>query len=231
MCGRYALARSVDDIASAFGVREVDDEPLAPDWNVAPTKTVPVCLVRDGHRVLTSARWGLVPSWADDPSVGSSLVNARMETVAEKPAFRDAFDRRRCLLPADGWYEWQRRPDGSRQPYYLSLASGDLCAFAGLWERWHDAEGRALTTVTIVTGPAPDELASLHDRAPMLLPPALRQRWLDPALGRAVAGSLLAPVPPGIVVSWPVGDDVGDVRATGAQLAAPVQATDQPALF
>src|SRR3954454_4519286 len=153
MCGRYASARSVDDIASAFGISDDDvDAAPAADWNVAPTKPVAVVLVRNSRRVLSSARWGLVPSWAADPSIGSRLINARLESVTEKPAFRDALAARRCLLPADGWYEWATRPDGTRQPYYLTPADGKVLAFAGLWEVWYDADRRPLITTTILTG-------------------------------------------------------------------------------
>lgn len=231
MCGRYASARSVDEIASAFGISEVDGEMPAPDWNVAPTQDVAVCVVRDDRRVLTTARWGLVPAWAADPSIGNRLVNARLETLAEKPAFRDALAQRRCLLPADGWYEWQRRPDGTRQPHFLTRADGEICAFAGLWERWRDADGRPLLSVTIVTGPAPADLASLHDRAPLVMPAESWACWLDPGTGVGEAQSLLRPVEPRMIAAWPVGAEVGDVRSTGPALAAPVTVDEQPALF
>src|SRR3954453_3506822 len=125
MCGRYAAARSVDDIAGAFGIRDEDlHADPQPDWNVAPTKDVPVVAGHDGRRVLTQMRWGLVPSWADDPGVGVQMFNPRLETVRDKPGFRAAVDARKCLLPADGWYEWQVRPDGARQPHFLFVTGG-----------------------------------------------------------------------------------------------------------
>ena len=230
MCGRYASARSVDDIASAFGISsdDVDDVP-APDWNVAPTKPVAAVLVRSGRRTLTKLRWGLVPSWASDPSVGSRMINARLETAAEKPAFRDALAARRCLLPADGWYEWQARPDGQRQPHYLAPPDGHVLALAGLWEVWRDAEGRPLRSTTIVTGPAPTDLADIHDRAPVVVPPELWDAWLDPEL--TDAAGLLAPTRTGVVVPRPVSDAVGDVRSNGPQLVEPVPVAEQPPLF
>lgn len=230
MCGRYASARSVDDIASAFGLSD-DDVDVAPaaDWNIAPTKQVAVVLVRQGRRVLTSARWGLVPSWAADPSIGSRLINARLETVADKPAFREALAARRCLVPADGWYEWAGRPDGGRQPYYLSPADGSQLAFAGLWEVWYDAEGRPLVSTTIVTGPAPDDLRAVHDRAPVVLEPERWAGWLDPSA--TAVHHLLVPTRSGVVVPRTVSDAVGDVRANGPELVAEVDIPEQQSLF
>src|SRR3954447_23306361 len=171
MCGRYAAACSVDDIASAFGIREDDrGDPLEPDWNIAPTKVVPAVVAREGRRVLVRLRWGLVPAWAKDPGDAARMINARLETAATKPAFRDALRSRRCLLPADGWYEWTAVPGGGRQPYFLAPPDGGLLAFAGLWEVWWDAEGRPLRSVAIVTGPAPEDLRTVHDRAPVVVP-------------------------------------------------------------
>jgi putative SOS response-associated peptidase YedK len=230
MCGRYASARSVDDIVSAFGISADDvDAPPPADWNVAPTKSVGVVLSRKGGRVLTSARWGLVPSWASDPSMGARLINARLETVAEKPAFRDALASRRCLLPADGWYEWAPRSDGSRQPYYLAPADGRLLAFAGLWAVWYDAEGQPLVTTTVITGAAPDDLRFVHDRAPVVLNADRWTRWLDPRT--AFPDALLSPTGSGTVIPRTVSDAVGDVRANGPELTVEVDVPEQEPLF
>lgn len=230
MCGRYASARAVGDLAEAFGIGDGDvDAVAAADWNVAPTKPVTAVVVNGGVRRLTTMRWGLVPGWAADPSVGVRMFNARLETVADKPAFRDAFVARRCLLPADGWYEWTVRADGVRQPYYLAPADGGLLAFAGLWEVWLDAEGRELRTTTIITGPAPEDLRSIHDRAPVVLPPERWAAWLDPAA--ADAGDLARPTSTGVVVPRPVGFAVGDVRNNGPALTDPVDVVEQPTLF
>jgi putative SOS response-associated peptidase YedK len=227
MCGRYAAARSVDDIAGAFGIRDDDINAVpAPDWNVAPTKDVPVVAVHDGLRVLTQMRWGLVPSWAVDPSIGAQMINARIETVRDKPAFRAAVESRRCLLPADGWYEWQVRPDGLRQPHFLHVDGG--VAFAGLWETWRDADGRRLLSTTILTGPAPADLEHVHGRAPVVLEPSEWQRWLDPG---EVDDELLHPTRQGLVLSYPVSTDVGDVRNNGPQLREPVKVDEQRPLF
>lgn len=227
MCGRYASARSVDDIAAAFGIQDDDvDVPPAADWNIAPTKQVAIIVERERRHVLTSARWGLVPSWAADPTIGSRLINARLETIAEKPAFRDALATRRCLLPADGWYEWATRPDGSRQPYYLAPADSGPLAFAGLWEVWYDAERRPLITTTIVTGPAPDDLRFVHDRSPVVLDPERWSDWLDPT-----STPVLEPTRPGLVLPRTVSAAVGDVGNNGPELTAEVDVPEQQALF
>jgi putative SOS response-associated peptidase YedK len=229
MCGRYASARSVDDIASAFGIADGDvDLPAAADWNIAPTKPVPAVLLRDDRRVLTALIWGLVPAWADDPSIASKLFNARAETVAEKPAFRDALASRRCLLPADGWFEWQRRPDGARQPHYLTSATAEILAFAGLWELWRAADGRQLTTATIITAEAPDALKNLHDRAPVVVPKSSWPDWLDP---NSDALAVLAQRDYRDITTWPVGPEVGDVGNNGPDLIRPVSVDEQEALF
>jgi putative SOS response-associated peptidase YedK len=232
MCGRYASARSVDDIAGAFGISaaDVDDDLPVADWNVAPTKTVPVVLVRDGVLSLTALRWGLVPSWARSTPT-QVLFNARIETVTEKPAFRDAIWRRRCLLPADGWYEWARRADGQRIPHFLTTPGDDLVALGGLWELWRDAEGRELRSTTILTGAAPPDLAHVHDRAPMVVDRSRWRDWLDPSSPEPDVRALLRPTPSGLVQVWPVSDRVGDVRTNGPDLAAPVEVDEQPALF
>lgn len=230
MCGRYASARSVDDIASAFGISEDNvDVPPTADWNIAPTKTVAVVLTRNDRWVLTSARWGLVPSWATDPAIGARLINARLETIAEKPAFRDALTSRRCVLPADGWYEWATRPDGSRQPYFLAPADGRLLAFAGLWEVWYDGEGRPLISTTIVTGPAPDDLRFVHDRAPVVLGRDCWSDWLGPST--RTPQRLIAPTKSGEVVPRTVSDAVGDVHSNGPELTAEIAVPEQPSLF
>jgi putative SOS response-associated peptidase YedK len=233
MCGRYASARSVDDIAGAFGISDsdVDDDLPAADWNIAPTKTVPAVVARDGGPALTALRWGLVPSWSQSRSSGATLFNARIETVTEKAAFRDAVRRRRCLLPADGWYEWARWPDGRRVPHFLSAADGCLVALAGIWESWRDAEGHELRSMAILTGAAPVDLSSVHDRAPVVLDPGEWSAWLDPGSPEAVVRALLRPTSSGTITVWSVSDRVGDVRANGPELAAPVPVDEQPALF
>lgn len=229
MCGRYASARNVDILAAEFEIAHREDDALpGPDYNVAPTDVVPVVVERDGGRVLTGMKWGLVPAWADDPAVGSRMINARLETVTERPAFRDAVVRRRCLLPADGWFEWADSPAG-RQPFFLSPEDGAVLAFAGLWDVWHGPDGRELRTVTIVTGSAPADLAHVHDRAPVVVPRDVWSAWLDPS--EQSPRELLRPTPSGVVVAHPVSPAVGDVRANGPHLLEPVEVVEQPPLF
>jgi putative SOS response-associated peptidase YedK len=238
-------ARSLDDLLADFEAELVTedaaDEPAAPghagpgyagpDYNVAPTKPVPVVLHRrrPGDRTgplvrhLRTARWGLVPSWARDATSAAKRINARVETVATMPAFRLALARRRCLVPADGWYEWARREDGGRQPIYLSPADRSGLAFAGLYEFWSGPAGK-VTSCTIITTAAVGELATVHDRMPLLLPRGAWAGWLDPA--SADPGHLLDPPGSELVAGIelrPVGTAVGNVTNEGPGLIAPAQ--------
>ena len=167
-----------------------------------------------------------MPSWASDPSIGSRLINARLETLADKPAFRDALAARRCLLPADGWYEWATRPDGMRQPYFLAPEEAGPLAFAGLWEVWYDAERRPLITTTIVTGPAPEDLRFVHDRAPVVLDPLRWSDWLD-----CSTSPVVEPARAGRVRPRTVSEAVGDVRNNRPELTDAVDVPEQQALF
>src|SRR6516162_7399047 len=225
MCGRYASARKRQDLLEEFRIerdRVVDD--LEPDYNVAPTKPVYAVLTRgergsaagtgaaggqanDVARELRVLRWGLVPSWAKDPSIGSRMINARMETVAEKPAFRRAFARRRCLLPADGYYEWYAsKQDGKtvKQPFFIHPKDGGVLAMAGLYEFWRPKDAGPedpdawLTTSTFLTTNAEDALGRIHDRMPLLVEPARYAEWLDPDVDDPDRlRSLLVPAAPG----------------------------------
>jgi putative SOS response-associated peptidase YedK len=251
MCGRYASARSRIELLEEFDVqRDRVDEPLQPDYNVAPTKPVYGVLARerpsDGsangpepdengapavQRELRVMRWGLVPSWAKDISIGSRMINARAETVAEKPAFRSAFARRRCLLPADGYYEWQPPPagtKGAKQPFFIHRTDHGVLAFAGVYELWRDRSvpredpDSWLWTVAIITTTAPDELGEIHDRMPMVIDPANWADWLDP--GTTDAGEarlLLVPAMAGGLASHPVSLAVNSVRNNGPELIVP----------
>lgn len=244
MCGRYVVVTPPGQLAIDFAALVDPDPPAAaqiPDYNVAPTTLVPAVLVREAGRTLTTLQWGLVPFWAKDPSIGARMINARVETAAEKPAFRRAFAKRRCLLPADGYYEW-RKPDlaaegviGSlaggagagakgkprKQPYFIHDADGAVLAFAGLYESWRGPDGRELWSVTILTGPAPGRLAAIHDRIPLTVAPGNREAWLDADLQQPEAvRSLLEPDP-----DWsarPIGDRVNSVRNNGPELIVPV---------
>ncbi len=222
MCGRYASSRPADDLAAHFLVEAPVAEELAPSYNVAPTDPVYAVLERGEGRQLRVLRWGLVPSWAKDPKVGARFINARRETVADKPAFRAAFRRRRCLVPADGYYEWQRQ-DGGKQPYYLTSYDGAPLAMAGLYEVWSGPDDRRLWTVTVLTTEAADDLGHVHERTPLLVQEPDWGRWLDPT--REDPGSdLLVPAVAGRLRAWPVGSAVGNVRNNTPALVEPLTA-------
>jgi putative SOS response-associated peptidase YedK len=262
MCGRYASTRKRIELLEEFSVqrdRVADD--LQPDYNVAPTRAVYAVMDReqrpaaddrkaddrktdDGQgaaRELRVVRWGLVPSWAKDISIGSRLINARAETVHEKPSFRRAFARRRCLLPADGYYEWQvlenAGPRGGKrkQPYFIHRADSGVMAFAGLYELWRDKavpDGDPdawLWTATIITTSAPDELGQIHDRMPMVIAPQSWADWLDPANSDADdLRALLAPAAARGLATYPVSTEVNSVRNNGPELMQPVPAPLAP---
>jgi putative SOS response-associated peptidase YedK len=218
MCGRYASSRKPDDLVGYFEVQDPPEEVLPPSWNVAPTDPVYAVVQRE-TRQLRVLRWGLVPSWAKDPKVGARFINARRETVATTNAFRVAYAKRRCLLPADGYYEW--KPEGAgKQPYFLTSTSGEPLAMAGLFEHWKRPDGSWLSTCTVLTTSAPDELGEIHDRTPLLVPKELWPVWLDPEL--ADPDALLVPGTPGVLDAWPVAPDVGNVRNNGPHLIEPV---------
>jgi putative SOS response-associated peptidase YedK len=179
MCGRFELHANPAAIALAFGLAHAPD--LRPRYNIAPTQMIPV--VRQnaaGERELVQVRWGLVPRWARDPSIGVRMINARAETVADKPAFRNALQRHRCLVPADGFYEWRVGP-GGKQPMRIARADGQPFGMAGLYERWRSPEGEVLDTCTILTTHANALLSAVHERMPVIVPPAEYERWLEPA--------------------------------------------------
>jgi putative SOS response-associated peptidase YedK len=248
MCGRYAASRRPEELVEEFEVERVEvDRPLAPDWNVAPTKQVYAVLTRAHrdddvpHRTLRVLRWGLVPSWAKDPSIGSRMINARLETAPDKPAFRRAFRRRRCLVPADGYYEWyapQHEPGQKvrKQPFFIHRADGAALALAGLYEFWRppDADPQDpaswTTTMALLTTTASDDTGRIHDRAPLLLERAAWQAWLDPArTDPADVRDLLVPAAPGLLQAYPVSTAVNSVRSNGPHLVDPLPPDEVPA--
>ncbi len=204
MCGRFALFSPEEILAAMFGLEGGGFPP--PSYNIAPSRDVAAVRVapEEGtRREMALLRWGLIPSWAKDPAMGDRMINARAETAAAKPAFRSAFRRRRCLLPADGFYEWQKA--GTRkQPYFVRMADGKPFALAGLWERWEGPDG-AVASCTILTTDANALLAPIHDRMPVIVAPADFERWLDP--GRQDPADLMAlarPYPAAAMVAFPV---------------------------
>ncbi len=172
-------------------------EEYRPRYNVAPTQEAPVLIRGEDGLRLGPLRWGLVPHWADDPAIGSRMINARSETAASKPAFREAFRRRRCLVPTDGFYEWRPGEGGRKTPYWIHLPEGGVFTFAGLWERWRPSGGPPLHTFTILTTEASADLRPYHPRMPVVVPAGRRGAWLDPSAGTAELDPLLGSPPEG----------------------------------
>lgn len=222
MCGRYAQFTSPGDIAEIFGAT-LDSADVGPRYNAAPMQWLPVIRQRpSGERVVQMLRWGLLPSWAKDETIANRLINARAETLAEKPSFRSALRKRRCIVPADGFYEWAKRPDG-KQPYYIHAADGSILAFAGLRERWtRPDDGEIIDSFTIVTTAANDRVRALHDRMPVILAPEAVARWLDPATKPDALTDLLGPCPDARLALHPVTRAVGNVHNEGPALIAAV---------
>jgi len=215
MCGRMLLTTPVSELQKVFGFPEAPN--LAPRWNIAPTQDIAAVRLEDGGRHLALLRWGLVPHWAADPSVGSRMINARAETLAEKPAFRTAFRQRRCLIPIDGFYEWKALDGGKRkQPYAIRRGDRAPMALAGLWESWAGPKGQPLPqplqTASIVTTTANAVLAGLHDRMPVIVAETDWERWLDPGAPLPAVQDLLRPAPDGDLEAFPVSPRVNSVR-------------------
>src|SRR5262245_42206111 len=224
MCGRFLMMTSGPVLAERFDLTGFPE--LKPRYNIAPSQQVPVVrLGVDGGRRLELVRWGLVPSWADDVSIGYKMINARSETVAEKPSFRAAFKQRRCLVLADGFFEWQPR-DGKKQPWLFRIQGGEPFAFAGLWERWEKGEGEPLESCTIITTEANDTVRPVHNRMPVILPQDSLAAWLDPEVKSAdVLLPLLKPYPAAAMTTVPVGLRVNNPKFDGPECVAEVTLT------
>lgn len=253
MCGRYASSRRMDDLIEEFEIAEARiDTPLEPDYNVAPTKDVYAVVERaprdDTGEVMSEAppqrqlrvfQWGLIPSWSKDAKIGSRMINARMETVAEKPAYRRAFAARRCLLPADGYFEWYPSSDLTasgkprKQPFFIRPRDDAALAMAGIYEIWRDREradddpDRFRWTVSVITTQAEDSLGQIHDRMPMMVEPDRWASWLDPRISRRdELLDLLVPAAPGRLEAYPVSSLVSNVRNNGPELVEPLPLDD-----
>jgi putative SOS response-associated peptidase YedK len=201
MCGRYTLRTPVDSVAEAFEIEEYPSS-ITPNYNIAPTQEVAAVVEEDEKRKLEMLHWGLIPSWAKDPSIGNKMINARAETVAEKPSFRRAFKVRRCLILADGFYEW-KKTDGGKQPYHVKMEDGSLFAFAGLWETWQN--GEEIRSCTIITTDANDLMSEIHHRMPVILHPEDYAMWLDHDFEeKEVLTTLLKPYPADVMEAYPV---------------------------
>lgn len=246
MCGRYTLTTPGEIIAEIFDLAAPPELPA--HYNVAPTQEVAAVRVDEpgGERRLVILRWGLVPHWADDPAIGNRMINARAETAAEKPAFRSSFKAKRCLVVADGFYEWQKVSGGTKQPWYFRLASGEPFAFAGLWAVWGKGEGDPIETCTVLTTDANELVRKVHPRMPVILAPEHWDLWLDPSVGdRERLEAVLGPYDPARMIAFPVStrvnspanDDpsviepLGDAETAAADDDAADGEDEQPSLF
>lgn len=211
MCGRFALPYPSKTVGEHFSLLE--ERPFAARYNIAPSQ--PIAVVRSKKnapgRQLEMMRWGLIPHWAKDEKLGYKMINARAETVAEKPAFRSAFRQRRCLIAAGGFYEWKREGK-SRQPFYLTMKDNIIFAFAGIWERWHSPAGETVDSCAIITTEANSAVRPIHDRMPVIIGPADYNRWLDPALDGNLLQQLLKPCSPTALLIYPVSNMVNNPR-------------------
>jgi putative SOS response-associated peptidase YedK len=212
MCGRFTLRTPARDLVEIFELLREPD--LSPRYNIAPTQNVAVIRQDGKSRQLSLMRWGLVPAWSKDPKGGPPLINARSETIATKPSFRTAFKRRRCLIPADGFYEWQKQADSKTKiPYYIRMSKDRAFAFAGLWETWHGKDDPALDSCTIVTTEANDLMRPLHDRMPVILPEENFAQWLDPKNANVPElEGLLRPYSPREMTAFPISTLVNSAR-------------------
>jgi len=220
MCGRYTIIASPEALRALFRYEEQPNFP--PRYNVAPTQPIAIVRLVDGKRHFALVRWGLLPSWVKDPKTFTLLINARGETAAEKPAFRAAMKRRRCLIPADGFYEWQAVGNRKR-PFYVRAKSGAPLAFAGLWETWTGPNGEELETAAIVTTRANRTLSPIHDRMPVIVPPEAFDLWLDGAtVDATTAAALIAPAPEDLLVAYEISTAVNRTANDNPKLLEPV---------
>ena len=235
MCGRYAITTAPEAIRQLFAYLEQPNFP--PRYNVAPTQAVPIVRMAEGKRQLALVRWGLIPAWVKDPRTFSLVMNARGESMLDKPAFRNAMKYRRCLFPADGFYEWKREGE-NRRPYFVRLKSGQPMAFAGLWESWMGPNGEEMETAAIVTTTASRSIAHIHDRMPVILPKSQWSRWLRTEAERAEdLLELLVPFNPDEMTRRPVSQKVNSPKNEGPECIqsvseeAPAEDDQQRKLF
>lgn len=225
MCGRFTLTTVVERLAEQF---ELDADPpeIKPSYNIAPTQHIAVVAAdSEGERQMRMLHWGLIPRWADDPSIGNRMINARAESVAEKNSFKSAFKRRRCLIVADGFYEWQRNQSGSgpKQPYYIRMETGTSYAFAGLWESWEGTDGQRIHSTTIITTEANEVVGEIHHRMPVILPPESYATWLNTAIqAPEELTALLVPYPSNHMEAYPVSTHVNSPANDDPECIEPV---------
>lgn len=242
MCGRYTLKSDPQQIVAEYDVTavalregvisplsspiteatELSRESLRENFNVAPTTYIPAIINQDGQHTLATFSWGLVPSWSKDPAIGTRMINARVETITEKPSYRSAIKSRHCIIPANGWYEWEH-VGNKKVPHYFSSPTQELVSFAGIFEKWTAPDGFELWSTTIITTQARDDISQIHDRMPLLINPDMRQAWLT---GDASTVSALLDQDQSLtpIVQWEVSSQVGNVRNNGPALIEPEQA-------
>jgi len=220
MCGRYAITTAPEAIRQLFAYLEQPNFP--PRYNVAPTQPVPIVRMVEGKRQLALVRWGLIPAWVKDPRAFSLVINARGESVLDKPAFRNAMKRRRCLFPADGFYEWKRNGE-RKQPYFVRLKSGQPMAFAGLWESWMGPNGEQMETAAIVTTTASRSIAYIHDRMPVIVPPDAFDFWLDPHVDGEMATAVVQPAKDALIEAYEVSSAVNRTANDSPLLVEPLR--------
>jgi len=226
MCGRYAITSAPEAIRALFGYEEQPNFP--PRYNVAPTQPVPIVRLTEGRCSFALVRWGLIPAWVEDPRAFTLVINARGESVNERPAFRNAMRRRRCLFPADGFYEW-RQEGKERRPFFVRPRAGGPMAFAGLWEAWMGPNGEEMETAAIVTTTANRMLAAIHERMPVIVTPDAFDFWLDGKVDGETAAALIAPAREDLLEAYEVSPAVNRVTNDSADLIAPASAATAPA--
>jgi putative SOS response-associated peptidase YedK len=232
MCGRYRLTAKERYLRDHFGLDE--DPTWEPRWNIAPTQQVPTIRQHPAQptRIFSLMRWGLIPYWAKDQSFGLRTINAMAETAAEKPAFRDAFRRHRCLIPADAFYEWKRIGPKEKQPYNFGLAAGSVFAFAGLWDRWRDPDKNVIEGCTILTTQPNSLVADVHNRMPAILSPDDYERWLDPGITDVIeVAECLRPFDARLMKKYPVSTRVNRAENDDAECGREISIADAPTLF
>ncbi len=221
MCGRFTLTLSAEQIEARFGVPL--PAPYKPRYNIAPTQEILALITDNQGRRIENFRWGLIPHWAKDPQIAQKLINARAETLFEKPSFRDAVRRRRCLIIADGFYEWRQTPQGKKTPVYVRLKSREPFGFAGLWEAWQSPDGQTLKTCTIITTEPNELIKSIHTRMPVIMPKEFEELWLDPSpKARAELERLLRPYRAEELEMYDVSAAVNSPSTDGPECIVPV---------
>jgi putative SOS response-associated peptidase YedK len=224
MCGRYSLTRREAELVERFGIEQLicESEKLAPRFNIAPSQLVPVIINKEGHRVLCQFKWGLIPFWAKDLKKNKPVINARSESVAEKPFFKQALLKRRCLIPADGFYEWKHQ-NKNKIPMYIHVNDRELFAFAGLWDEWTSPDGEVIRTCTIITTEANNSVAPVHDRMPVIVRAEHEALWLDPDIREVTQLTpVLAALPDEAIKMYQVSPRVNSPSQDLPELVEPV---------